>query len=76
MFQAGQFYGRGAMLYQVPPSPNTPADIWLGHSGGLPGASAVVAWSVTRRAVVAVALTGDGPVEALANRLLAVLDGP
>jgi D-alanyl-D-alanine carboxypeptidase len=71
--QPGASYGRGVMLYDVPASDHTPADVWLGHSGGLPGARAVVAWSTRRRAVVAVALVGDGPAEALANRLLATL---
>lgn len=71
--QPGSAYGRGVMLYDVPDGEQTPADTWLGHSGGLPGARAVVAWSIKRRAVVAVALVGDGPAEALANRLLADL---
>jgi D-alanyl-D-alanine carboxypeptidase len=71
--QPGGAYGRGVMLFEVPASGRTPSDTWLGHSGGLPGARAVVAWSVTRRAVVAVALLGDGPAEGLANRLLATL---
>jgi D-alanyl-D-alanine carboxypeptidase len=72
--QAGTFYGRGVMVYDVPSSPNTPADVWLGHSGGLPGAAAVVAWSVRKRAVVAVSLTGEGSAVAVANRLVAALD--
>lgn len=72
--QAAQFYGRGVMFYDVPASPNTPADQWLGHSGGLPGATAVVAWSTRTRSVVAVAVTGQVPAEAVANRLLATLD--
>jgi D-alanyl-D-alanine carboxypeptidase len=71
--QPGGFYGRGVMLFEVPASDRTPADVWLGHSGGLSGARAVVAWSVTRRTVVAVALVGDGPAEGLANRLVAAL---
>lgn len=70
----GEHFGLGAMLYEVPASANTPPDVWLGHSGGLPGAKAVVAWSTRQRAVVAVALTGDAPAEALANRLLALLE--
>ena len=74
MFDAGTFYGRGVMLYEVPASPNTPEDVWLGHSGGLPGAKSVVAWSTRHRAVVAVAVTGDGPAEAVANRLLTALE--
>jgi D-alanyl-D-alanine carboxypeptidase len=71
----GQFFGLGAMVYDLPASPNTPPDVWLGHSGGLPGAKAVVVWSTRQRAVAAVALTGEAPPEALANRLLALLEG-
>jgi D-alanyl-D-alanine carboxypeptidase len=70
----GQHFGLGAMVYDLPASPNTPPDVWLGHSGGLPGAKAVVAWSTRQRAVAAVALSGDAPAEALANRLLALLE--
>lgn len=70
----GQFFGLGTMIYDLPASPNTPPDVWLGHSGGLPGAKAVVVWSTRQRAVAAVALTGEAPPEALANRLLALLE--
>ena len=57
------------------PSAADPAatDVWLGHSGGLPGAKAVVAYSMQTRAFVAVALTGEGSPEATANLLLAEL---
>lgn len=70
----GQFFGLGTMIYDLPASPNTPPDVWLGHSGGLPGAKAVLVWSTRQRAVAAVALTGEAPPEALANRLLALLE--
>ncbi|MEM9543042.1 MAG: serine hydrolase domain-containing protein [Cyanobacteria bacterium P01_E01_bin.42] len=65
MFDDGTFYGRGVMLYALPDG-----KIWLGHSGGTPGAKAVVAFSPSDRAFVAVALTGDGSAEATANLLL------
>lgn len=75
MFDAGTFYGRGVMLYDVPDG-QLAGDVWLGHSGGTPGAKAVVAYSVSRRAFVAVALTGDGPAEAAANLLFSQLPRP
>ncbi|MDX1996732.1 MAG: hypothetical protein SF066_03350, partial [Thermoanaerobaculia bacterium] len=60
-------YGRGVMLYDV-------AGLrWLGHSGGTPGAKAVVAYSPADDAFVAVALNTDGPAEAVANLLLSKL---
>jgi D-alanyl-D-alanine carboxypeptidase len=46
---------------------------WIGHSGGAPGAKAVVLYSPADSAFAAVALTGDGPAEASANLLLAAL---
>ena len=48
-------------------------DTWLGHAGGLPGAKAVVAYSLEKQAYVAVALTGEGSPEATANLLLSGL---
>ncbi len=64
MFDNGTFYGQGVMAYDAP------GVRWLGHSGGTPGAKAVVAYSPSDRVFVAVALNTDGPAEAVANRML------
>lgn len=69
MFDASSFYGLGVMAVEVP-APDGSKDLWLGHLGGTPGASAVVAYSVREGAIVAVALTGDGSAAAVANLLL------
>ena len=69
MFDAGSFYGLGAMAVEVPDTNGTKS-LWLGHLGGAPGASAIVAYSVEDAAIVAAALTGDGPAAATANLLL------
>lgn len=69
MFDAGSFYGLGAMVVEVP-EPDGSKSPWLGHLGSTPGASAVVAYSVRDGAVVAAALTGDGSAPATANLLL------
>jgi D-alanyl-D-alanine carboxypeptidase len=69
MFDAGSFYGLGVMAVEVP-APDGSKDLWLGHLGGTPGASAVVAYSIRDRTVVAAALTGDGSAAAVANLLL------
>lgn len=71
MFDAGQYYGLGVMAIDVP---STPAQTWVGHFGGAPGANAVVAYAIERRGFVAVALTGDGSAAAAANALLHALD--
>jgi len=69
MFDEPMYYGLGLMLYE-PPTQGPPL-IWIGHSGGAPGAKAAMVWSPTDRAYAAVALTGPGSAEAVANALLA-----
>lgn len=69
MFDAGSFYGLGAMVIEIPEADGSKS-LWLGHLGGAPGASAVVAYSVRDKAIVAAALTGDGSATATANLLL------
>lgn len=69
MFDASGFYGLGAMVVEVPEVDGS-TSLWLGHLGGAPGASAVVAYSVRDKAIVAAALTGDGSATATGNLLL------
>ncbi|MBY0573907.1 MAG: beta-lactamase family protein [Undibacterium sp.] len=76
MFGTETYYGRGVMLYKLPDQENGAAKTWLGHSGGTPGAKAVVAYSTHERAFIAVALSGDGSAEASANLLLKVISKP
>lgn len=64
------FYGLGVMVTDLGLVDPRAGDTWIGHAGGLPGASATVAYSVEKQAVVAVALTGEGSPEATANLLL------
>ena len=72
MFGNPPYYGLGVMVYEVP-QPNGEVKLWLGHSGGAPGVKAVFAYSPSDHAFVAVALSGDGPAEAVANLLLNAL---
>jgi D-alanyl-D-alanine carboxypeptidase len=67
------FYGQGVMVTDLALADPKATDTWIGHAGGLPGASAMVAYSVEKGAFVAVALTGQGSPEATANLLLAGL---
>lgn len=71
MFDEPTYYGRGVMLYTLPPDSGTgTGTIWLGHSGGAPGIKSVVLYSPKDKAFAAVALTGDGSATASANLLL------
>jgi D-alanyl-D-alanine carboxypeptidase len=69
MFEPRLFYGRGIMAYDLTD------DLWVGHSGGTPGAKAVIAYSFATRTYVAVALTGEGSVESVANWIFQALAG-
>jgi D-alanyl-D-alanine carboxypeptidase len=75
MFTPVEFYGLGVMVYDLPETDGSKT-MWLGHSGGTPGAGALVAYSPADRAFVAVALTGDGSAPAVANLLLRALRVP
>jgi D-alanyl-D-alanine carboxypeptidase len=67
------YYGLGVMVSDLSAADPKATDTWLGHAGGLPGAKAVVAYSLEKQAYVAVALTGEGSPEATANLLLSGL---
>ena len=71
MFDAHTYYGLGVMLYDVPDGARR--IYWVGHGGGAPGVKALVAFSPRDRALVAVALTGDGSAPATANLLMKAL---
>jgi D-alanyl-D-alanine carboxypeptidase len=68
MFDEGTYYGMGVMVFDVPDKDGRL--LLLGHAGGTPGASAIMAYSPHDNVLVAVALTGDGPAPAVANQLL------
>lgn len=71
MFDPGTYYGLGTMVFEVDDAGHH--NLWLGHAGGTPGGSAMVLYSPADAALVAVALTGDGPATAVANTLLKAL---
>ncbi|MCC1480450.1 serine hydrolase domain-containing protein [Roseibaca sp. Y0-43] len=73
MFDQGLWYGLGMMVYDVPSADG--AQLWIGHSGGVPGAKAIVAYAPDLDAIAAVALTGGGSAEATAHLLFKALDG-
>ncbi|MFS2180369.1 serine hydrolase domain-containing protein [Rhizobium pisi] len=74
MFDPGTYYGLGIMVFDVTDGPRSIR--WIGHAGGTPGASAIVAFSPADKAIVAVALTGDSSAVPAANMLLKVLSEP
>lgn len=73
MFENGLYYGLGLMVYDVPGQ--TGSQMWIGHSGGAPGARAILAFSPEKQGIVAVAMTGEGSAEATANLMFGSLQG-
>lgn len=67
MFDPGLYYGLGIMIYELPD--NT----WAGHSGGTPGARAILAYSINDGVYAAVALTGEGSAESIARLFMNLL---
>jgi D-alanyl-D-alanine carboxypeptidase len=68
MFEPHLYYGRGIMVYELPD------DLWAGHSGGTEGARAMIAFSFNTQTYAAVALTGEGSAESIANLFLRTLE--
>ncbi|MGF7147960.1 CubicO group peptidase (beta-lactamase class C family) [Sphingomonas zeicaulis] len=71
MFNAGTFYGLDVMVQDFCDAGRS--GMWIGHAGGSPGASAIIAYAPADRVIVAVALTGDAPAAAVANAVLKAL---
>ncbi|MGX5669021.1 serine hydrolase domain-containing protein [Rhizobium daejeonense] len=71
MFDKGTYYGLGIMVFDAPDGDRSIR--WIGHAGGTPGASAIVAYSPSDNAIVAVALTGDSASIPAAHLLLGAL---
>lgn len=72
MFEKGQYYGRGLMLYDFADL-NQSANRWIGHSGGTGNYRSVVAYDLQSRALVAVAINENQPAEALAYKVLGIV---
>jgi D-alanyl-D-alanine carboxypeptidase len=68
MFDERLYYGLGLMVYDLPET------TWVGHSGGIPGAKAIIVYSIENRNYAAVALTGEGSAESIARRFMSIVE--
>jgi D-alanyl-D-alanine carboxypeptidase len=66
----GCITGLGMMAYDLPEA------TWVGHSGGIPGAKAVVVYSLEQGTYAAVALTGEGSAESIARQFMSAVEKP
>jgi D-alanyl-D-alanine carboxypeptidase len=73
MFDKGQYYGKGIMLYDFNEI-NQTKNIWIGHSGGTENYRAIVAYDIETKIIIAVSINENIPVEAVAYKLLELIN--
>lgn len=69
----GDYAGLGVRVRDLAAEGPSPADTWLFYEGAAPHAPAMVAYSMARRATVAVVLRGTGAADPVAQSLLNAL---
>lgn len=69
MFNKGQYYGNGMMLYDFNEINNTD-DIWIGHSGGTENYKAILMFDIKSKIIMAISINENIPAEAVASRLM------
>ena len=72
MFDNGMYYGRGIMVYDFNEI-NKTDKTWIGHSGGTDDYKALLVYDTTSKAMIAISINQNIPVEAFANSLFALL---
>ncbi|MCF6350504.1 MAG: beta-lactamase family protein [Flavobacteriaceae bacterium] len=72
MFDKGQFYGNGIMLYNFKGFNNTD-NIWIGHSGGNENYRAILIFDIKSKIIMAISINEKFPAEAVANKLMEIV---
>lgn len=73
MFDKGQYYGKGIMLYDFNEI-NQTTNSWIGHSGGTENYKALVAYDLLTKAIITISINENIPVEAVAYKLMEVVN--
>ncbi|MBT2160596.1 serine hydrolase domain-containing protein [Zobellia barbeyronii] len=69
MFDNGQYYGEGIMLYDFNEINNTET-VWIGHSGGTENYKAVLLFDIKSKVIMAISINENIPAEAVALKLV------
>jgi len=69
MFNNGQYYGNGIMLYDFKQINSTPNQ-WIGHSGGTENYKAILVYDIKTKAICAISVNQNVSVEAIAFSML------
>ena len=72
MYDKGQYYGEGIMLYDFKEI-NQTNNMWIGHSGGTENYRAIVVYDIQTKAIMAIAINENIPVEAVAYKLMELI---
>jgi D-alanyl-D-alanine carboxypeptidase len=73
MFDKGQYYGRGIMLYDFNKI-NQTNKVWIGHSGGIENYRAILLYDTQSKSIMAISINDNTPVEAVAYKLIEVIE--
>jgi len=73
MFNKGQYYGKGVMLYDFN-KVNQTKNSWIGHSGGTENYKAVLAYDIQTKVIIAISINENIPVEAVAYKLMELIN--
>ena len=73
MFDNGQYYGRGIMLYDFNEI-NQTNKVWIGHSGGTENYKAILVYDTQSKVIMAISINDNTPVEAVAYKLMEVVN--
>lgn len=72
MFNNGQYYGKGIMLYNFEEINNTD-NIWIGHSGGTENYKTILMFDIKTKIIMAISINENIPAEAIANKLIELI---
>ncbi len=73
MFDKGQYYGKGIMLYdfnEIDQTNNT----WIGHSGGTENYKAIVIYDIKTKAIITISINENIPVESVVYKLMELIN--
>jgi D-alanyl-D-alanine carboxypeptidase len=72
MFNKGQYYGNGIMLYDFKELNNT-NNLWIGHSGGTENYKTIALYDIKSKIIMAISINQNIPAEAVANKLMEII---
>ena len=73
MFDNGQYYGRGIMLYDFNEI-NKTKTVWIGHSGGTENYKAILLYDIKSKIIMAISINENIPAQAVAYKLMKLIN--